>query len=264
MPMRVLAALIAALPFAVHGATDFTDVAQVVSTTPIYDRIAETRQDCGPDAPGATAAAPQERGLIAPVIGGVAGAVLGSQIGQGRGRDAAAAVGAVVGAVAADRVANPNSQGSVAGAAVGGTAGAILGNQVGGGSGRTAATAAGAVAGAVVGDRVATQGAGTRAAPPAQRCRLVETGTREVIKGYTVVYRYNGRDVTTTLPYNPGATVRVAVGVVDDTAPAAMRSPDPLLRAPNVRPVQGPQQGAAEPPMHTGPATSPAGYPYRY
>jgi hypothetical protein len=43
----------------------------------------------------------------------------------------------------------------------------------------------------------------------------VET-TREIVKGYTVVYRYNGRDITTTLPYNPGKTVKVGIGVVDD------------------------------------------------
>jgi hypothetical protein len=29
------------------------------------------------------------------------------------------------------------------------------------------------------------------------------------------VYRYNGRDITTTMPYNPGSTVRVAVGIAD-------------------------------------------------
>lgn len=53
-----------------------------------------------------------------------------------------------------------------------------------------------------------------------QRCRTVET-TREVIKGFHVVYRYSGRDITTTLPYDPGRTVRVAVSVADEQRTAA-------------------------------------------
>lgn len=232
MTMKPVAAVLGTLILSqAYAATDFTDTAQVVSVTPIYDRIADTRQDCYADPVAQSQAQPnQERSVAAPILGGVAGAIIGSQVGSGRGRDAAAAVGAVVGTVAADRVANPNSDGSIAGAAVGGAAGAILGNQVGRGSGRTAATAAGAVAGAVVGDRVATGGGPntwrTQAQGP-QRCRTVDAGYREVVRGYTVVYRYAGRDVTTTLPYNPGNSVRVAVGVIDSgTRPARGASTD--------------------------------------
>ena len=65
----------------------------------------------------------------------------------------------------------------------------------------------------MIGDRVDNRQAAN--AQPVQRCRTVET-TREIVKGYTVVYRYNGRDITTTLPYNPGKTVKVGIGVVDD------------------------------------------------
>ncbi|MFA6920648.1 MAG: glycine zipper 2TM domain-containing protein [Gallionella sp.] len=102
---------------------------------------------------------------------------------------------------------------SVGGAIIGGVAGALLGNQVGGGSGRTAATAAGAIAGAVVGDRVSNsdQPRGEQV----ERCRDVEN-YRDVIKGYTVTYRYNGQEATTTLPYQPGATVRVGVSLIED------------------------------------------------
>lgn len=196
-------------------AADFTDTAQVLSVTPIYDRVAETRQECYSETASTTAQPQSERGVVAPILGGVAGAVIGSRVGRGSGRDAATAVGAVVGAVAADRVANPNSDGSIAGAAVGGAAGAILGNQVGQGSGRTAATGAGAVAGAVVGDRVASGSNARTQAQPLQRCRTVDTGGREIVRGYSVVYRYNGRDATTTLPYDPGHTVRVSVGAID-------------------------------------------------
>ena len=235
------------------GSVDFTDTAQVVQVSPIYERVADTRQECymesAPPAPQA------QRSMVAPVIGGVAGAVIGSQVGSGRGRDAATAVGAVVGTVAADRVANPNSEGSIAGAAVGGAAGAILGNQVGSGSGRTAATGAGAVAGAVVGDRVATGANQRAAAQPVQRCRTVDAGGRDIVRGYRVVYRYNGRDIATTMPYDPGQTVRVSVGVVDSVPPpAASTANDPYAReyapapreyapAPGTRPASAPERG---------------------
>jgi len=251
MSKNLIAALIGAgFTMQAVAATDYTDTAQVISVSPIYERVAETRQDCYAESAGAPAPG-RERSVAAPIIGGVAGAILGSQVGSGRGRDAAAAVGAVIGSVAADRVANPNSDSSIAGAAVGGAAGAILGNQVGGGSGRTAATAAGAVTGAVVGDRVAT-GAGQRAqGQPAQRCRTVDAGSRDIVRGYTVVYRYNGRDITTQLPYNPGNTVRVAVGIVDNQYP-----PAPTAAAPYDRDYGTPVR--AREPRPEG------GYSYRY
>jgi uncharacterized protein YcfJ len=262
MKRQILVTLVAAAWIAPAGAADYTDTAQVVSSTPIYERIAETRQDCSMVDAGIAQAQPQDRSLVAPIIGGVAGAILGSQVGSGRGRDAASAVGAVVGAVAADRVANPNSQGSMAGAAVGGAAGAILGNQVGRGSGRTAATATGAVVGAVAGDRVAGRDqVPSGQAGQAQRCRTVDAGTREVIRGYTVVYRYNGRDVTTTLPYNPGNTVRVAVGVIDSSQPqpAASRSQYDQGYDRNVR-----SHPATQPMAPDGPPPAQGGYSYRY
>ena len=110
----------------------------------------------------------------------------------------------------------PEQDRSLVGPIVGGIAGAILGKQVGQGHGNVAATAGGAIAGAVIGDRV-----GNRPNPQRenareyadQPCRRVET-TRDVVKGYTVVYRYNGRDATTTLPYNPGDRIPVGVSAI--------------------------------------------------
>jgi hypothetical protein len=136
---------------------------------------------------------------------------------------------------------------------VGGVAGGVLGNQVGRGSGRTAATAAGAIGGAIVGDRI--QNSQTAAAQPVQRCRTVE-GTRDVVRGYTVVYRYNGRDITTTLPYNPGSTVRVGVGIVD--GPPAGTYPPPGAVAPYSRDVT---TTSAPPPPPPGTYSYPAQYP---
>lgn len=133
------------------------------------------------------------------------------------------------------------------GAVIGGIAGGLLGAQVGKGNGKTAAAAVGAAAGAIIGDHV--QNTQRAAQAPAPVCRTVET-TREVIRGYTVVYRYNDRDITTTLPYDPGPTVRVAVGVIENAPAAAAPAPGPM--GANVREVRAPVSAT------TG------GYPYRY
>ena len=102
---------------------------------------------------------------------------------------------------------------SIGGAVVGGAAGGLLGSQVGGGTGSKVATAAGGIIGAVVGDRVANPD--QPRTEQVERCREVDS-SREVIKGYNVTYRYNGQDITTTLPYQPGSTIRVGVSVIED------------------------------------------------
>lgn len=251
----IVAAVLAAVPVHVHAA-DYTDNARVVSSTPIVERVREPRQECTPEA--TPQRAPQaERSVIAPIIGGVAGALLGSTVGRGSGRDAATAAGAIAGAIVGDRVANPDSERSMAGSVVGGAAGGLLGAQVGNGNGRTAAAAAGAIAGAVAGDRIDNRQ--TAAAPPAQNCRTVET-TREIIRGYTVVYQYNGRDITTTLPYDPGPTVRVGVSVVEGSNAAS--APTAAMLGGNAREVAAP----AEPRNTTSADLRPAqpNYSYRY
>lgn len=213
MKRNTIATLIIAIGSGGAYAADFVDTAQVVAATPIVERVSEPRQECYTE----TAAAPQkpqERSIAAPILGGLAGALLGRQVGHGSGRDVATAVGAGVGAMAGDYAANPDANRSYTGAAVGAVAGGLLGNQVGDGRGKAAATAAGAIAGTMVGDRVGAQQTAS-AGQPMQRCRTIQS-TREVIKGYHVVYRYNGRDVTTTLPYHPGSTIKVGIGIIDD------------------------------------------------
>ena len=140
-----------------YAASDFVDTAQVVSSTPIIERVSDPRQQCD------TAPVPQRdsSSIIAPILGGIFGGLLGHQVGHGSGQTAATIIGA----------------------------------------------AGGAAAGTAVGNRVRGQ--------PAQRCRTVES-TREVVNGYNVVYRYNGHDMNVALPYNPGSTVKVGVGVILD------------------------------------------------
>jgi len=258
MKKAISTAVLLALAGAGNAATDLIDTAQVISSTPIIERVSEPRQECAP----AAAPAPQrERNLAGSIIGGVAGGILGAQVGRGSGKTAATAAGAVIGSIVGDRVANPDSERPVTGAVVGGAAGGLIGAQVGRGSGQNAAAAAGAVVGAVAGDHV--QNAQQAAPAPAQQCRTVYS-ERDVVRGYTVVYRYNGRDITTTLPNDPGPTVRVGVGVIDQAAPAAT-APAPSMLGSNVRnvgsaPASVPAADTPPPPAPTGTG----GYQYRY
>jgi len=191
-------------------AADFTDTARVVSSTPIYERVTEPKRECWTES---VQVAPKERSLGGAIVGGVAGGLLGSQVGGGSGNTAATGAGAVAGAVIGDRVANPDSNRSATGGIVGGVAGALLGSQIGGGTGNKAATAAGGIAGVMIGDRVANPD--QPRTEQVERCRQVDAA-REVIKGYNVTYRYNGQDINTTLPYQPGSSVRVGVSIVED------------------------------------------------
>lgn len=113
----------------------------------------------------------------------------------------------------------PKKETSVVAPILGGVAGGLLGHQVGQGSGKTAATIIGATGGAVAGSVIANN---TGSNPPAQpqQCRTIET-SREVVNGYDVVYRYNGRDVNVVLPSNPGNTIKVGISAIVDDRPAA-------------------------------------------
>lgn len=255
MKKTISIAVLSAFAGASVAAPDFTDTAQVISSTPIVERIYEPRQECEPVT---TAPAPvRERSIVGPLVGGVAGALLGSRIGKGNGRNVATAAGAVVGTIVGDRVANPGSERPVTGTVIGGAAGGLAGAQVGKGNGKTVATATGAIAGSMIGDRVQNpQQIQTAGVQPAGRCRTVETA-RDVIKGYTVVYRYNSHDVTTTLPYDPGSTVRVGISLLGDNGPAAGRGTG--TAEPNARVV-----GRRLPPSRSVPVSNTGGYTYRY
>lgn len=100
---------------------------------------------------------------------------------------------------------------SLTGAVIGGLAGALLGNQVGRGNGRTAATAVGAVAGAITGDRI-DNSAPAAAGAPARRCNTTQE-TQQLPDGFDVTYRYGGQVHVDRLSYNPGAHVKVRLGI---------------------------------------------------
>ena len=190
MKSKTLLTIVAALASGGALAADYVDTAQVLSSTPIIERVADSRQECSPTAP----APEKSTNYVAPIIGGVVGGLLGHQVGQGRGQTAATIVGAAGGAVAGSAVANRSS---------------------------------------------AQQ-------PPQQNCRTVES-TREVVNGYNVTYRYNGRDVNVALPYNPGSTVKVGVAIILDerAADAGREPPPPRGRERDLR-RRGPPPSAAD------------------
>ena len=91
-------------------------------------------------------------------------------------------------------------------------------------------------------------------------CRTVTT-EREYLNGYLVVYRYNGRDIATKMPSDPGATVQVGIGVID-AAPRARKPPSANSLGSNVREVVQPEKPPSPAPA---PAQgNPGGYQYRY
>jgi uncharacterized protein YcfJ len=100
------------------------------------------------------------------------------------------------------------------------------------------------------------------AAEPGKKpeCRTVTT-EREYVKGYAVIYRYNGRDIKTTLPSDPGPTVRVGIGVIDGAR--ARNVPSAGALGSNVREVVQPAKPPSPAPARS-PVTNPDGYQYRY
>jgi len=99
---------------------------------------------------------------------------------------------------------------SNAGPILGGVAGAILGNQVGRGSGRTAAVAVGAIAGTIVGDNLSERRQSYSTYETVMKCSPAAPA-REVITGYTVMYRYNGQLGRTIMRNEPGNFIDVKI-----------------------------------------------------
>lgn len=83
----------------------FPDKARVVSSTPVYDRINEPRQQCWTETVGYEEQVYRSRNDNGgAIIGAIAGGLLGSTVGRGSGRVAGAAIGAATGAVIGDRI----------------------------------------------------------------------------------------------------------------------------------------------------------------
>lgn len=103
-------------------------------------------------------------------------------------------------------------QNRIAGKVIGAVVGGALGNQVGGGNGKKVATVAGAVAGGYAGDKVqANMQKGDTYTTVEQRCKTVYE-TREDITGYNVTYRFEEKESTVKMSYDPGSRIPVQDG----------------------------------------------------
>jgi len=110
---------------------------------------------------------------------------------------------------------NGNNTGS---AILGAIAGGLIGSTVGRGDGKVVAAAAGAATGAVVGDRWNSGSTRTESVPQqVERCQTHDN-FRQVLTGYDVRYRFQDREYSTRLPYDPGKwlTLNVSFSVAQE------------------------------------------------
>lgn len=110
----------------------------------------------------------------------------------------------------------------IAGSVVGGVAGGLLGSTVGGGQGKTLATVAGAAAGGYAGNRVQKNlQEKDMVTSTERRCKTVNLKSQKLV-GYTVAYRFDGKDGVVRTSFKPGPTLPVKDGqVVVTPAPGA-------------------------------------------
>lgn len=180
----------------VASAAPHNDVAKVIASTPVYERVAVPRRECYTQ----QVTSYDERRVVRPTQEYVAES-------------------------------RPNSgAGALLGAIVGGVIGHQFGNST---AGRDHGTAAGAVVGGLIGNSVESdnnQGGYRRVSQveverypvtrDVQRCNIVNE-YRDEVRGYDVRYVYNGREYQTRLAYDPGPTMPINVDVRPSyTAPA--------------------------------------------
>jgi uncharacterized protein YcfJ len=198
---------------AVAQSNSHYDTAQVVSATPVYERVATPRRECRAE----EVTVYEERRVVHGHHGrhgGYREANYDDRSYETRYEDRSHSAG-------------PNA-GTIIGAVIGGAIGRQMGNSQGG---RDRGTVAGAVLGGVIGTQVARDAHSDRGyddrddrryrhveyervpvTRTVDRCETV-TDYREEIRGYDVTYRYNGRNYTSRMPYDPGSTIQVDVGV---------------------------------------------------
>ena len=121
--------------------------------------------------------------------------------------------------VAVQRQAPVQDEKRIAGTVLGGVAGGLLGSQVGGGSGQKVATVLGAAGGAYAGNQV-QKGMQQRDVTSATetRCKTVNVRSEKLV-GYDVTYRYEGKEDTVRMSYDPGKQIPVVKGKLVLDAP---------------------------------------------
>lgn len=197
-----LAALAVSSVMAQSPGQSYSDTAQVLSAQPIYERNNVPRQECANETVTTDRRVPAQ-GYV----------------------DAGYRPQPTPAAPVSDRTVGA---GTVLGAIIGG----VVGHQFGGSSGgRDVGTGVGVVLGGIVGNQIENSPSAApqpQYAGPArvdyipetrnvQRCRTVYDD-RDEITGYNVVYRYQGRDYSTRMAYDPGTTMQVQVNLAVEPA----------------------------------------------
>ena len=202
---QLFAVTLAALAVSSVMAQSYSDTAQVLSAQPIYERTNAPRQECANETVTTDRRVPAQGYVDAGYRSQAAPLAPAPQVGD-----------RTIGA------------GTVLGAIIGG----VVGHQFGGSSGgRDVGTGVGVVIGGLVGNQIENSPPYTASAPgyapqaqgsarvdyvpetrTVQRCRTVYD-TRDEVTGYNVAYRYQGRDYTTRMAYDPGSTMRVQVNL---------------------------------------------------
>jgi uncharacterized protein YcfJ len=201
----IFAATLAASAVGSAVAQSYSDTAQVLSAQPIYERNSVPRQECFNETVTTDRVVPA----------------------QGTGYVAAGYQPNAQPAPVAERTIGA---GTVIGAIIGGVVGHQFGRSSGG---RDVGTGVGVVAGGLIGNQIENSpsagqpGYAQNAAPArvnyvpetrtVQRCQTVYD-SRDEVTGYTVAYRYQGRDYTTSTAFDPGATMRVQVNLSPDVS----------------------------------------------
>lgn len=180
----------------IASAVPHSDVATVISSTPVLERVTVPRRECYTEQINSY----DQRRVVRPVqqeyatesrpntgagaiLGAIVGGVIGHQFGgSSAGRDHGTAAGAVIGGLIGNDVERTNNSG--------------YDNGYNGGYRRASAYDV---------ERVPV----TR---DVQRCNTVSE-YRDQIRGYDVRYNYNGREYTTRMSYDPGATIPINVDV---------------------------------------------------
>ena len=157
------------------------------------------------------------------------------------------------------QVTSPGSK-SGAGAAMGAIAGGAIGNNIGDGAGRAVATVLGLVGGAILGDRV--EGAPAAQVQNVQTCST-QTFYENRTVSYNVVYEFNGKQYTVSMPNDPGPFVKLQVTPISAATPAPVPTAtysQPAITAREVIIVERPTYVTSHRSHYTRPYYPPAGF----
>ena len=204
---RIFATMLAATAVSTAMAQSYSDTAQVLSAQPIYERNSVPRQECANETVSTDRRVPSPgSGYVAAGYQPPAQPAPVAPVGE-RTIGAGTVIGAIIGGVVGHQFGN-SSGGRDVGTGVGVVLGGLVGNQI------ENSPPAGAAPAYATGPTRVDYVPETRTV---QRCRTVYD-SRDEVTGYNVAYRYQGRDYTTRMAYDPGTTMTVRVNLAPDVA----------------------------------------------